>query len=155
MTEEQLDWISEQTERATNKALRAWAKRATVAALIFVGGLAGSFYTENQHHNTQQAADKEARAAIVDSGRTVAIIGCNRDFRSIKRLRAILNDQRPRIAAFVEEGLLNPAQAKRANADISRNLSRAPLPDCRKAQRALTDNPDARVRVPEPLYPKG
>ena len=153
-TQEQLEWISAQTERATKKAVRAWARRASVGFLILALGVAGAIYTENQHYNAQQRADTIARAAIVDSGRAATTISCNRDFRTTNRLRAIIADQRPRIAEYVAEGTLTEAQAERAYDDIDKNLKRTPQPDCRKALNSITQDPNDRIIVPEPLYPK-
>lgn len=154
-TQEQLEWISAQTEHASKKAVRAWAKRATVGFVVLAFGVAGAIYTENQHYNAQQEADVEARQAVVDSGRTATTVSCNRDFRTTKRLRAIIAEGRPRIEQFVQEGTLTRAQGDRALADVERNLSLTPLPDCRKALNSITQDPNVKIVVPEPLYPKG
>ncbi len=154
MTEEQLEWISEQTERATRKALRHWARRATVGFVVLAAGIGAAFYNDASNEDAQQTRNAEARKTIVDSGRAIAVEACNRDYRTTVELRAIL-DRAARVQkANFNEGTINRRTWDRLDAHLTKALIRLRVPDCREAREVLTQNPDERIIIPAPLYPK-
>jgi hypothetical protein len=102
-----------------------------------------------QQHDAQQSRD-----AVVTSGRTVSVVGCNRDYNTINALRSILVSSREQIDQYVQDGQITQAQADRQKKLTNEFLKTLPLPDCRSALTILTDNPNDLGRVPTPLYEK-
>lgn len=146
--------MGEQTERAlknqqktTDARIKKIVRSATVGFLILTIGLAASVYT-------QSSDSDKGRTQIVLSGRAVAVDGCNRDFTD----RQVARSQTGRALVIIkhEHDLGNSTDREyRLGLDFYRKqLQSQALPDCRKAEAVLTDDPDAKVVVPEPLYPK-
>lgn len=158
MTEDQLEYMTAQTERAVNKALtqarledrrrfRRYVRSATVAFGLLFAGVSFSIYA--------QSHDSEAgRTQIVNSGRAVSVDGCNRDFGTIGGLRSILISSRDFQDSALKRGDISRTQHDRALEFYEHNLRSIPLPDCRKAEEILTDDPNARVTIPVPLHPE-
>ncbi len=148
MTEEQLDYFSEQTRRAVRRAVRNYSRGAMIGFLILVGGL--GFVQVSQNHENQQAQE-----ALVQSGRVVAVDGCNRDFKQTARIRSLMQ----RLLAATEEaydkGQMTADKYAQARAFYQSELDRQVLPDCRKAEQVLSSDPSKPINPPTPLYPKG
>lgn len=102
---------------------------AIIAFLILLSGIGYVAWDQNRTHTLH-------REAIVTTGRTAIIEGCNRDFRTIQTVRKHLRTtaaENPEVA-----GLL---------ADLD-------LPDCRGSVSALTDDLDRLDdTLPTPLHP--
>lgn len=130
----------------TLQALRRYRTGALTGFVILTLGLLGAVGV-SEHHNAK------ARQAVLDSGRAVAVVGCNRDFQQGAELRAIIKQGRDQIQQYVQEGTLTQAQADRSIKASNEALERLPLPDCRRVGDQLTSDPDEDIRVPEALYP--
>ena len=147
LTEEQLAYFSASTKRAVDNALRRFRRSAVAGFLILLLGVGYNLY------DTRTASD-EGRHAIVQSGRVVAVDGCNRDFRTIGILRAQIIKGKEQIQAYVEDGTITQAAADRQIKATDELLAKYKQPDCRVADKLLTDDPDVKRPVPKPLYPK-
>lgn len=148
MTEEQLDYFSEQTRRAVRRAVRNYSRGAILGFLILAGGL--GFVQMSQNHE-----NKNAQQALVQSGRVVAVDGCNRDFKSTERIRSLLQRLLDATEASFEKGQMNAQQYAQARAFYQSELDRQVLPDCRQAEEVLSDDFSKPINPPTPLYPKG
>lgn len=137
------DLQQESSARAVARTLR----RAFVGYVILFGGILAMY------HNGQNTSNAE-REAIVESGQVVSVAGCNRDFHTIETLRGILMSGKRIQEKQAAEGEITPEALERANAYYDTQLARLVLPDCREAEKILTDDPDAEIAVPKPLYPK-
>lgn len=116
-------------------ALRSYRNSAIVGFLILAIGQGVSTYTNNERLDGQ-------RQAVVDSGNVVTIAGCNRDFKTALGQRQAFYRQPEQ-----------PSQPKLTEAEKDRIIKAlTPLPDCRHAQDAVTDNPDQTKKPPRPLY---
>lgn len=151
LTEAQLAFLTEQTERAARKsareAVRGYRNSALVGFAILLGGLGGGFWA-------QQHDASEARNAIVISGRNVAVSGCNDRFRQQQVIRGIIRSGSKQIDRYESEGTLTPAQGKRAQIENRKSVRKVKLPDCRLQRDLLTDDPRSlKPDVPAPLYP--
>lgn len=146
LTEEQLALMTEQTRRAVHQTLRHWRIGATAGFVVLVLGVAGAFFA-NAHD--QDASNR----AIVRSGTLVAVDACNRDYRSregdIKLFRRLI------VAAgqSYKDGRITTEQYNAAVMFYQKEISKRPLPDCRKAIKTLTDDPGAERAPLKPLYP--
>lgn len=150
MTEEQLNFFTEQTHRAVNEALRRYQRRAILGFLIlFVG------FLFNAHNNSTQFNQlDDARQAVVDSGRAVSIDGCNRDYAEDVRIRDVFYNSRRIVKARIRTGQSpNPTADRLAIRFYNEQLRHFKLPDCRKAENIITDNPDVPVGLPKPFWP--
>lgn len=149
LTQEQLAFLTEQTQRAATKASRAALRRyvrgATVAFTVMALAIGGSFYA-------QGTDSSQGRTAIVQSGRAVAVDGCNRDFKATERFRNLLLRGQAAQKRARADGDITQRQYELGREFYKRELRRTPLPDCRDALRILTDDPNVEVRVPPPLY---
>lgn len=138
-------------------AFHAYRRNAIIGFLILLFGL-GFVLHENANTASDarkqiQAQSEKADKAIVKSGRTVSVAGCNRDFRTIRRLRRLIAQNHAQIDTFVAEGTLSKAQGERQHAVINKQIKQYRLPDCRAAAKVLTSNPSHPRTIPEPLHP--
>lgn len=150
LTEDQLAFLSEQTRRAAKHATRRYAQGAILGFLILLFGIGYNFVDYRE-------ASNDSRAAIVQSGKTVAVDGCNRDFNSISALRGLLTSAQAAQAEAVKRGDIpkpTPERQKLADDFYADQLKKIELPDCREAEKVLTDDPDIAPEIPEPRYPK-
>jgi hypothetical protein len=146
MTEEQLEFFTFQTRHAVSKALRKFAAGAAIGYLILAGGVVAMY------ENGQSVSDSEQNA-IVQSGRAVAVDSCNRDYTSRESYRGLFFRLLAVIDEQVRQGEVTKRQGEFAKRFYRGELAKLPLPDCRKAEKVITDNPDRTTRVPTPLYP--
>lgn len=138
-------------------ALRVYSRRMLVGFLVLLAGVGYAVHTSN----SDSAAGREAlaksgqasAAAIVSSGRALAVDSCNRDFQSIGRQRGLLIRAEAQIPKAVKKGQISQEQAKDAFKFYNDELSRIPLPDCRKVKLILTDDPKKPISQPVPLHP--
>lgn len=145
----ELEKVREQRERNHR---RRWRNANLAGFLILLAGVGGGFYTQGQDRSAADSKATEQRIAIVDSGRAVSVAGCNRDFKTISKLRGILiRGQEFQRAAF-ERGDISIEVYERGTAYYQQQLGTLPVPDCRKAAKVLTSDPNAPIRVPEPLH---
>lgn len=154
LTEEQLKWVAEQTERAAAKAAHQAALDAgrnerrhnRWAFLILLIGILVVFHLGNR-------ASEGERQAIVDSGKAVAIDGCNRDYTEDVRIRDVFLTSQSVIQRRIDSGQSpNPKADKQAVAFYDEQLKTFKLPDCRKAESLLTSDPDRFVPEVEPFW---
>ena len=145
MTKEQLDFFTEQTERAVSKRLRSYRRSALAGFLVLAIGIGIALF------ETQHQADR-SRAAVVASGKTVAIEGCNRDYERDVKFRFLL--QRLKDSARANK-TATAEQKATAVAFYDAQLKRFVLPDCRKSESLLTDDPDQKLPDIAPFYEGG
>lgn len=154
MTKEQLDFFTHQTEKAVEKALTKYTKRAILGfLLLFVGFLFNAWNNENQWDRIE-ATSEEGRAALVESGDIIAVDGCNRDFKTTQALRGVLIASADFNKQNFRNGVIDKATLDERLDFYAEQLSNLALPDCRRTQGILTDEPDHPLKVPEPLYPE-
>lgn len=146
MTEEQLDFFTQQTEHAVRKALRTW-RRGAVTAFVVLAAAIGYV----QWDSSKQNAD--GRDAIVTSGRAVAVDGCNRDFDDRKSFRDLFGRLILATDLSIERGNTTPAQGALAKAFYVGELAKLPLFDCAKSKTIVTDDPGRTTRIPDPRHP--
>ena len=145
LTEEQLDFFTEQTVRAVRKGVRSYRNSALVGFLGLLIGLIFAFST------SANRADSN-REAIVKSGRAVAVEGCNRDYTDRKNFRELLE----RLKTATKDNKTSTLEQKRtAIAFYDAQLKKFTLPDCRTSEHLLTDDPNAEIPVIVPYYPGG
>lgn len=152
-TEEQVTWLEESRRQSVRGAVRKYRNEALVGYLVLCLGIGVIFgFQRHETHNRVQQGVAQ-RQAIVKSGSTVAVDGCNRDFHTIRGLRRVLTDARAFQRFQHDRGLITDEQFQRAEDFYRVQLARIPLPDCREAVKSITQNPDKPVRVPTPLHP--
>ena len=146
VTLDQLNFFTEQTDRAVRKSLRIFSRRAVAGFIVlFVAAIGNVWFASRVSHN--------AREAVIKSGDAVAISGCNRDFRTIETLRVLLKTAAAASASQEKKGEISHERGAAAKQFYVSQLKALKLPDCRKSDDILTDNPNKQVAVPEPLYP--
>lgn len=129
LTEEQLNQIGRETDHAARKAVEHYRRRALTGFIVLVLAFLASSVFLSREVDERAKQDNRISTAIVQSGNSVSVTGCNRDFITAQRLQAVLH-------VFQLPG---------------RRL--IALPDCREANN-VTLNPDSATGVPppEPLY---
>lgn len=153
MTQEQLDFFTDQTERAVGKGVRRYRNAAVVGyvtlviGLGFVWGLFQADLSDRRFVATQQ------RAAIVESGRAVATNACNSRYIDRLALRGLLISSAKISKSEAKKGNVTPAQAKLAEDYYKRALNGLPLLDCRKDANLLTSDPSIPTPYIPPYYP--
>lgn len=154
-TEDQLHFLRVSRQKAVHDALTRYIRGGIVAYVILVAALGYVLYADSHQRDERRADSIAARHQIVDTGNAVALAGCNRDFRTITSLRAVLTNARNFQNAALKRGDITQEQFDRATAYYKVQLSSLQLPDCRVAARTVSDNPSRRVPVETPLYPHG
>lgn len=138
-------------------ALKVYTRRSLVGFLILLAAFVYAVHSSNSDSAAGRKAlaesSRASAAAIVSSGRALAVDSCNRDFLSTGRLRGLLLRAEAEIPKAVKKRRLTPEEAKDALAFYDKELTRIPLPDCRRAKGILTDDPREPVRQPVPLHP--
>ena len=138
------------------EAFANYRRNAVIGFLILLLGIGYvQWDSDNSNREAREDIQKQsvqADRAIVKSGRTVSVAGCNRDFVTITRLRELILVGRQDIREYVADGTLTPAQGVRAQQRITERVRRYPLPDCREAEKIVTDNPRDLPPTPEPKY---
>lgn len=139
------------------RAFHSYRRNAIIGFVILLFGIGFVRWEDGQRAEDQRQAiadqSAEADKAIVQSGRTISVAGCNRDFRTIRRLRRLIGKQHGEIDRFVAEGTLTKTQGARQHVLIDKQIEQYKLPDCRKAAVILTSNPRNAKATPEPLHP--
>lgn len=126
---------------------RRWRRWGVVAWVFLFGTSAGVYQLGSDEA-------RKSRAAIVVSGRVVAVEGCNRDFKSLTVARKTLDAQRAGLKVFVDDGTITQAGYDKSVANLDKLEPLLTAPDCRKVAALLTDDPrDTRFPPPFPLYP--
>lgn len=153
MTPDQLAWITEQNEYHAKRATRRTLKAAFVGYLILFAGVLG-MYLNGQH------VGNEERQAIVASGRTVSVDGCNRDFRDkedfidlLTRLKQANSDAFKRLPPPLKADAQQRYEDSQDFYNDEIKTASAERPDCRKAAEVVTSDPNADVAKIVPLYP--
>lgn len=151
-TQEQIEWLAEREaalsglhEKRERAHFHRFRNAALTGFLILVVGLGASFYTQGQDN-------ADGRTAIVQSGRAVSVDGCNRDFVTTERFRNLLLRGQAAQKRALAEGDITQRQYDLGTKFYARELRLTPLPDCRESLEVVTDDPEAEVTVPEPLY---
>lgn len=153
LTPEQLDYFTEQTRRVVQREraydrrrFTRWIRGALVGYFVlFLGILA-------MYQNGQSTSDSE-RAAIVQSGRVIAVDGCNRDFKTNERVRNLILAAQELTNQQIAKGKVTPEEAQQARDYYNSQLAGLVLPNCTEAETLLTDDPNAVIDVPTPLKP--
>jgi hypothetical protein len=149
MTIDQMTWVAEQTEHAVRKTARKVVLSALVGYVILFAGTLGVY------HNGQATSSNEQKA-IIQSGNVVAVDGCNRDFQDQQRWINLLERLRDASVASYKDGRVDEERYQQALEFYSGEIALAnkAVPDCRKSEHILTDDPDADRQRVRPLYPK-
>jgi hypothetical protein len=95
---------------------------------------------------------KDSRNAVVQSGRAVSVAGCNRDFINARSVRGVLIAAQAQTRLNEKRGIITASQAADAQAFYDEQLARLTLPDCRKAMKIVTGDPNKTTKIPTPLY---
>jgi len=150
MTQEQLEFFTEQTERAAEKASKrgyeAALKQARLGFALLLIGIGAVFYLN-------QKDDADARTAIVDSGRAVSVSGCNRDYEDRVKFVELLLRGKAAVLMAHKTGQQTEAQRDRGLEFYDRQLKDYTLIDCRKSEDVVSDDPDAVADAPAPYWP--
>lgn len=145
VTFEQLEFFTEQTERAVRKSLRTYSRRAVVGfILLFAAFMANVLYIN-------KIAD-DGRHAVIKSGNIVAVDGCNRDYRSAQAVRGVLIASKDFTQQAVRRGTIPPQEALERLNFYNTQLASLPVPDCRRSAKVLTDDPNVALLPPTPLW---
>jgi hypothetical protein len=135
-----------QTDPIVNRAVRVAQRRgmriALTGYLIFFAGIVAERQISAGEAN-------DAREAIVQSGTAVAVTACNERFRDRRSLRAVLIASRNATRASKD---ISDERRKASEAFFNDRLSKLPLPDCRSSLTVLSDDPNAKVKIPKPLF---
>jgi hypothetical protein len=131
LTEEQLAFFTEQTERAVHKTAKKIVRSALIGYVILLVGSLGMYLNG-------QSISKEERQSIVQSGTAVAVESCNRDFRTIGALRGVLIASRDFQVESLRRGDIPRGQYDRAREYYRTQLAALPQPDCRVSRDLLT-----------------
>lgn len=154
MTEEQLDFFTQQTERAVDKGVREgvrqYRNRAVQGFVILLVGLMTLTYFQAHAAEDQRAVRDQQQVALVSSGRAVAVDGCNRDFRTAQSFRATITRLKEATMSRADQ---NTEATRQAVAFYDGVLEISPLPDCRDAENVITSNPSAPVMNVRPYFP--
>lgn len=148
LTEEQLAFFTEQTRRAVHKSVRKVVLTAASGYVVLLVGLIIAFGANANTSEQSEANQREARVAIVDSGRAVAVDGCNRDFRNTDKFRGLL--VRLKVATTLNAAQ-PPAQRKAAISFYNTTIADQKYPNCSAARSIITDDPTKPIVVPRPL----
>lgn len=147
MTEDEIiEFFASETEKAAKRASRRTLRAALVGYLVLFVGVFGMYW------NGQHVSGTE-RQAVVDSGRVVAIAGCNRSFKANQGFRALFTRLIRVTEAQAKRGEISQYQAQQSLRFYRAERAKIKLPDCRQAGRILTDDPEADIRHIPPLYP--
>lgn len=146
LTQAQLDLIADHTDRGVRKALRKYARGATLAFLFLLACFIFAY-------QSGQNESDSSRRAIVDSGQVVAVSGCNRDFRSTQVLRGLITSAQKVQKSELKKGHISEAQYKVGKDFYDEQLQKIVLPDCLLARQVLTSDPNKPLHVPTPLRP--
>lgn len=151
-TEEQLTYLENSRRGAVRAAVRRYRDSSLVAFLLLLGGIGFLFY-DNQHD--QEASQKALAAqqhALVQSGRIVAVDGCNRDFADNQKFRGLLERLRRSAETNYRLGRTTQEQYEQAVLFYNRELNNFSVIDCRESERILTDDPADLPNHVEPYY---
>lgn len=152
-TEAQLELITLTATNAAEKAatrkshevLRRYRNNAVIGFLVLGFGVGFTIY-DSGHQG------ERARSAVVQSGRAVSVSGCNRDFDTIGILRGVLLNAQSFQTAALKRGDITQAQFDRAQEYYDSQLAKLKQPDCREAEKLLTDDPNAPIPTVKPKY---
>ncbi len=115
--------------------VRKYMRASLVGFVVLLVGIGGTRYLDVQELS-------EHRRAVRDSANSVAVQSCNRSFRVALAQRLALSRSRPD----------RDDRSVSAEARAHRIRALTPLPDCRRAATAVTDDPRKIKRPPEPLH---
>jgi hypothetical protein len=130
-----------------------YRRQALIGYLILVAGVVVAFAQNHSESNARRVQGVSARHAVVQSGRAVAVEGCNRDFESTKSLRGVLVASQAASAQSFKRGEITKQRYEQSQAFFKTQLEKLPLPDCRKVLRVVTDDPNKTTRIPVPSHP--
>lgn len=143
--------------RSSDNALKRYVRNAVVGYIVLLVGVGGTFAIGQHNDSTARERDRETGQAVVKtivrSGNIVAVEGCNRDYRTTKKVRAILQAAQQGITRNYKNGLMTKAQFEQALDFYTKQLATLPLPDCRGATKILNSDPDKPQKHIIPLYP--
>ncbi len=124
-----------------------------LAYLLLAGAMAFGLAQLQNVIAEQRALSMEGRKAIVESGNTIAVDSCNRDYQSRLEIRRVITADLEQQKALLKAGEISPRRFEIFKQFYADRLRGLPLPDCRKAAQVLTSDPNTEPRVPIPLYP--
>jgi hypothetical protein len=141
--------IEDSNQYVTCRQFKFWRRMVIAGYVILTIG-----YIGNTTVDRERASD--GRAALVQSGRYVSVVGCNRDFITIEKIRGVFQRAIIGLDEQFAAGEITKERHVRGIAFYLGELDRIRLPDCRDASNIITDNPFRPIEPPvEPLYPNG
>ncbi len=154
LTPEQLEWVTEQTKRASEKAAHKAAvvaakhvqRRALVGFLILLIGIIVAQSIGNR-------TSSQERQSIVDSGKIVAVESCNRDYEDRVKFRSLLIRLKGAALANYAAGDSDKARRDAAVEFYDTELANYALFDCRRAEAILTSDPEHDRERTTPYWP--
>jgi hypothetical protein len=140
-------FIEDSNQYVTCRQFKFWRRSAMIAFLLLLLGALGNTAIDRERADT-------GRQVLVDSSRVVVIDGCNRDFRTIEKLRAVFQRSIIALGEQLKAGDITQERYDNAIKFYNGELRLLKLPDCRRARNIITDNPFRDVPPPPvPLYP--
>lgn len=157
MTEEQLAFFTEQTERATKKGTKEGVRRfRRTAVLGYLTLLVGLVFVWGQYQrdiSERRVIATQQRHTLVESGRAVAVNSCNQRYEDRLQIRGVLIASRQFVKDQAKRGVITPERRKTSLDFYDERLRQLKLPDCRKDQKLLTDDPATPIPDIPPFYP--
>lgn len=139
--------IEDMNQYITCRQFKFWRRGMVIGFIILFLGAMSNSYVDRER-------SRVARATLVHSSRVVVIDGCNRDFRTIERLRALLVRAELAVNQQRKEGIISQRRYETALKFYDEEIRLLRLPDCRRAQNVITADPFRDVpKPPFPLYP--
>lgn len=85
LTEEQLKFFSQQT----NRVVRKISRRFLTGYLILLVGIGGALFSQGHDRTIAHNANQQSKKAIVRSSKNAVVIECNRQFTELKNVQAL------------------------------------------------------------------
>jgi hypothetical protein len=146
-TQEQVDEIATAAaKRGGKEAAKAVIRRSLVAYLFVLVIIGYVFFDSNRDSSNQ-------RDAIVSTGDVAVVIGCNRDFQLIEKLRGVFQSAQLSTIRSFEQKRIDSKEFAESQAFYKAQLDGLKLPDCRNADDILSTDENHRVLGPVPLHP--
>jgi hypothetical protein len=155
VTDEEIEFYSNERQTDIRRALKHFRNQALIGYLILLFGLLFVWQTFQHDQGERRKVAQAQRETIVRSGRAISVDGCNRDFRSTLKLRAVFIAAKQQTKAQHDQGAISDARYARTVKFYNDQLKEIVLPDCRKAREVVSQDPNRVVNIPRPLHPGG
>lgn len=157
MTREQLDFFTEQTERAARKGGRIGARSvrrdATIAFLVLLAGLLLAFYLQSQDQDARRDEIESSRRVQILATQAASVSNCNALFLSVTNTRKLLVRLDEANLAQYRARAITRQQRDRAHKFYAQLTNELKLPDCRKQAKLISLDPTRPIPHLTPRYP--